>query len=75
MSSFALAIDTFNVKYFFVLTQYYKIDLKIAITFLSKINKLIDVQIPFLSNFVRPKTSDKDFKWQNSTMSIVSTCS
>ena len=45
------------VKYCSVLTQCYKIDLLIEITFLSK--KIIIFLHPFLCNFIRPKTSDK----------------
>ena len=41
-----------------VLTQYYRIDLKIDITFLCK--KIIIFLDPFLCNFVRLKTWVKD---------------
>ena len=37
-----LVIDTFNVKYCSVLTQYYKIDFSIEITFLCKKNIFLD---------------------------------
>ena len=53
-SSTALVIDIFYVKYYSVLTQYQKIYLKIAITFLCK--RYIYIQILFFCNFVRPKS-------------------
>ena len=42
-SSSELVKDTFYIKYFSVLTQYYRIDLKITITFFSKQNKYISL--------------------------------
>ena len=47
----------FNIKKCPLLTQYYKIDLKIAITFLIR-NIYIYYQNLFLCTFVRPKISD-----------------
>ena len=55
----ALVIDTFYVKYCSVLMQYHKIDLLID---KSKDKVKVKEKIfldPFLSNFMRPKTSDK----------------
>ena len=54
--STASVIDTFYVKYCSVLTQYYKINLLIEITFLvKKYNIFLD---PFLCYFMLPKTTD-----------------
>ena len=53
---FQYCISNFHVKYCSVLSQYQKMDLKIAIIF--KVNKQIFLDNS-LCNFVRPKTSDK----------------